>query len=407
MVEYFDGFGGGGTWNSIAYTQMEFAPLMQLASLTGIWGITFLIGWFATLLFEAVTAPAFTWPRRSFLAFVAVVASAWVFGAFRTHPYFQRDGYTVRTAGITYNNAALLKAMYHDAFGAVVDIDEDRLTQNSPELQTLQKGFVRFIENPDSLKFKITYRAMSRQQDSLLALAAQEAEAGARLIVFSEAAFIMPKHMEETFTQRAAAVASRYHIWLVAGVAAIRTGKIETGKPFIENKLMVWGSEGKLIHTFYKNKPVPLVEPSIAGDGAVPVIETPFGRMAISICYDADFPALMRKAGRQRADMLVLPSGDWREIAPYHARMASVRAIENGFSLVRPVSGAHSIVTNSSGAVTGDNNFYAAGGKVFVANVPINTRKTLYANIGDVLPCVCIPVLVALVAYSFVRRRRS
>src|SRR6185436_8809305 len=34
------------TWGSIAYTQYGYLPVMQIAALTGIWGITFAITWF-------------------------------------------------------------------------------------------------------------------------------------------------------------------------------------------------------------------------------------------------------------------------------------------------------------------------------------------------------------------------
>jgi len=36
-----------GTWGATGYTQHGVLPLMQLASVTGVWGIGFLIGWFA------------------------------------------------------------------------------------------------------------------------------------------------------------------------------------------------------------------------------------------------------------------------------------------------------------------------------------------------------------------------
>ena len=39
---------GPATWGSLAYTQYGNLPLMQLAALTGIWGITFLVAWFAS-----------------------------------------------------------------------------------------------------------------------------------------------------------------------------------------------------------------------------------------------------------------------------------------------------------------------------------------------------------------------
>ena len=46
-TEYLVASGPYGSWGSAAYSQYGNLPLLQLLSLTGLWGITFLIGWFA------------------------------------------------------------------------------------------------------------------------------------------------------------------------------------------------------------------------------------------------------------------------------------------------------------------------------------------------------------------------
>lgn len=126
-----------------------------------------------------------------------------------------------------------------------------------------------------------------------------------------------------------------------------------------------------------------MVESSIAGDGKVPVIQTLYGNVAISICYDGDFPTLMQQVSAQRADLLLLPSGDWREVSPYHAQMASVRAIENGVSLLRPVSFAQSIATDRNGRILATRNYYDKGEKVLVAHIPVTRISTIYSIVGD------------------------
>jgi apolipoprotein N-acyltransferase len=147
---------------------------------------------------------------------------------------------------------------------------------------------------------------------------------------------------------------------------------------------------GEIENIFFKNKPVPVVEGSIPGDGEVPVIETAYTRIGISICYDADFPSLLRKAGKQHADIVFLPSGDWKEITPYHADMARVRAIENGFSLVRPVSGATTIACDFKGRIISKKDFYDHGERIMVASVPTRGIVTIYSFIGDSLAYLCV-----------------
>src|SRR5260221_9078734 len=48
------------TWGSIAYTQYGYLPLMQVAAFVGIWGITFLIAWFAST-FDWAWSRGFEW----------------------------------------------------------------------------------------------------------------------------------------------------------------------------------------------------------------------------------------------------------------------------------------------------------------------------------------------------------
>ncbi|HMB21735.1 MAG TPA: hypothetical protein VKP08_02830, partial [Anaerolineales bacterium] len=49
-MDFFSSAGSPfGTFGAAAYSQRGFLPLMQIASVTGLWGITFVISWFAGL----------------------------------------------------------------------------------------------------------------------------------------------------------------------------------------------------------------------------------------------------------------------------------------------------------------------------------------------------------------------
>ncbi len=68
----------------------------------------------------------------------------------------------------------------------------------------------------------------------------------------------------------------------------------------------------------------------VTADTKLRIFETEFGRLAIAICYDVEFPEIARAAARQGAHILVVPSctddrqGFWRVRYCAHAR-----AIEN------------------------------------------------------------------------------
>jgi apolipoprotein N-acyltransferase len=389
VYEYLSSFGGGGTWGSIAYSQVNTLSLMQLASITGLWGISFLVYWFNSLLYFVLSGrEQWTIAKMPAIAFAGALGMVLLYGTIRLNPVFQYTGRTVRVAAITGLNLEPLLSVYQEVFHKPLDVDPNTLTPSSPELAELKKGLAAFIEAP--MKYPESLRALVSYQDSLFVRAAREAEAGAKLICFSEGLMFTVKPVEEDLLRRGKAFAKHHQVRLLLTVGSFLPGKVEFGKKYIENKAIMINEAGKIENVFFKNKPVPVVEGSIAGDGEVPVIATEHGRIATSICYDADFPYLIRKAGEQEADILLLPSGDWREVAPYHADMARVRAIENGFSMVRPVSGATTITCDYNGRVIGRRDFYDDGDRVLVSNVPTNGIATLYSSIGDVFAWGCI-----------------
>lgn len=49
VSEYLASFNPFGTWGSVAYTQYEYLPLLQLLSVGGLYGITFVMGWLASV----------------------------------------------------------------------------------------------------------------------------------------------------------------------------------------------------------------------------------------------------------------------------------------------------------------------------------------------------------------------
>jgi apolipoprotein N-acyltransferase len=397
--EYLSSFGGGGSWSSIAYSQVSHALLIQATSIGGIWVITFSIGWFASLLFWMIEEQ-WKWQslRSPAICFTALMSVIMFYGLVRTSSIFYRKQNSVRVAGLTGNHVPLLQIMYEDTFGKKLWIDENTLTQNSPELAELNKGFAAFVEDPDNKKFISTRLKLEESQNKLLALSRNEALAGSKIVAWSEAAVFTVKGDEEKLLEKGAQLARENRIYFLMTVGSLRPGKIEFGQKFIENKAVLFDPDGNTLNVFFKNRPVPLIEPSLAGNGDVPVIQTPYGKLAISICYDADFPKLMSQLGKKGADILLLPSGDWKEISSYHAQIAIVRAIENGTGLLRPASGAVSIACDYTGNVVAKRNYFDNGDGLIVAYLPTAGTSTFYSIIGDSFAWACIAGVLSIIA---------
>jgi len=405
--EYVTSFGGGGSWSSISYTQVTNSFLIQAVSLGGIWLIAFVIGWFASLIFFLVEQRC-NWQiiRTPAMGFSVLLIALTLFGFAKTNSFFDARRNTVRVAGIATSHVPLLQMMYEDSYGNTVAVVEDDLTQNSAELAELNKGFAAFVEDPYQDRFARTRTKLKECQDSLFNLSRKEAAAGSQIISWSEAAVFTIKAEEGELFKKGKIFAKDNNVYFLMTVASIIPGKIEFGKKFIENKALLFDPEGNIVNVFFKNRPVPLVEPSIPGDGDIPVASTNYGKLAISICYDADFPQLMGQVGRKGADILLLPSGDWKEVSPYHAQMAIVRAIENGTSLLRPVSGAVSIACDYHGNIIAQRSYFDDGERVVVAFLPVEGIRTLYSLVGDSFAWTCIAGLAGLLGLV-VRRHPS
>src|SRR5215467_8746118 len=179
--------------------------------------------------------------------------------------------------------------------------------------------------------------------------------------------------------------------------------------PFVQDAAVVIDPSGTIVATYLKTHLVPVMETSWAapGDGHLPVVATPYGRLSTAICYDADFPSTIRQAGQANVDILLRPTGDWKAMDPLHAQMVTFRAIENGFSLVDQAKDGLSIAVDYEGNVLATSDYFTTTPQVLVASVPVQGVRTIYATIGDLFAWLSIAGLVALIGVALARRRTA
>jgi apolipoprotein N-acyltransferase len=148
-----------------------------------------------------------------------------------------------------------------------------------------------------------------------------------------------------------------------------------------------------------KSKRVP-GEPIAPGSGQVPILDTPYGRIAAVICFDADFPALVRQAGMANADILLVSANDWPAIAKIHADMAVFRAVENGVSLVRASMNGQSLLVTRTGKIVARRDTRAPGGTLLVGTVPARGHVTIYRSIGDLFAWLCLGAIALAAGWA-------
>ena len=103
----------------------------------------------------------------------------------------------------------------------------------------------------------------------------------------------------------------------------------------------------------------------VAPGGAAVVVDTPWGRLGMTICYDLRFPQLYRALAQAGAEILVVPAAFTKVTGEAHWHVLNrARAIENGAVVVSPCAvgevlggGAaygHSLVVSPWGEVLAD-----------------------------------------------------
>jgi apolipoprotein N-acyltransferase len=72
------------TWGNLAYTQMNCLPVIQIAAITGPWGISFIVFLFAAAVAALLSGAGGPWQRRAVAVAVGIVVCAvFVFGKWR------------------------------------------------------------------------------------------------------------------------------------------------------------------------------------------------------------------------------------------------------------------------------------------------------------------------------------
>ena len=385
------------TQTNPAYTQYGNLPLLQLLSVTGLWGITFVMSWLASIVNWAWER-GFTWSRiRGGAALYAgLLALVLLFGGARL-ALFPAQASTVRVAGIS-PSAAMFAAR------------EQHISQLPT--QTLQALFLGRLTPTEHQAFAQVFTQTSTPiNDELFAQSEAQARAGAKIIVWSEGAAGVVQEDETALLARASSFTRTTGTYLDMGVSELLVHPIQTQSLLMPSRTMLDESilidpSGSIVWRYEKTHPVFLGDVSVVpGNGQVPTVLTSYGRLSTVICWDADFPSTPRLAGQAGADILLVPGNDPPADDPYHTQVTTFRAIENGYSLVRQASNSLAISVDYEGHVLSASDYFRTGQQVMVASVPTQGVRTIYATIGDLFAWLSLAGLAVLIGVAFARRR--
>lgn len=345
-ADYLLSLGDSGAASSPAYAQLGLPWMVQIASVAGLWGVTAVIG-----LFAGALAMAFAAKDRTFLLLAAAVLVLNLgYGAWR-----------IETAPQTPKLAVALAA-------------DDTLVP------------LRFKDDEASaLKAAKAYAVAGREL----------ARTNAALIVFPERVAVLRPEWRGAINAEMETLAHIGHAAVVIGFDDRETPRSNAAYYYFPN--------GAPPISYAKRHLVPGLE-SVFEPGKKSFMTSEF--TGVAVCKDMDFPATLRAEAVLQPTLYAVPAWDFGRDGAWHARLAMMRGIENGFAVARAANNGLLSVSDAYGRVIAVKATASGGMVTLRADVARGPGRTLYAEIGDGLAQIALALGLLLVGVAVAARKR-
>jgi apolipoprotein N-acyltransferase len=368
----------GFPWGLVGYAAIDMSQLRQVADLFGVYGLSWL--------FVLCNSTLALLLRRR-LARIAIF-------------------------GLALSTFFLLSAFYYG---------QQALRPNADELPRMKLGLIQGnIEQ--NHKWDRNYRQQTL--DAYRRLSLEAAAQGAELLIWPEAA--TPFYMQDdtvdsrqvlqiprdtgrslllggpSYQQHADQGYSYHNSAFLLGADARLSGRSDKIHlvPFGEYVPL-----GKLL--FFVNKLV-----SGVGDftpGTVKPLAMNGHDLGVLICYEAIFPELARDYVRNGSDLLVNLTNDaWfgRSSAPRQLLdMTRMRAVENRIWIARAANTGISALIAPDGRAYHETALFEPA--AVIGSVELGSRYSLYRQLGDILPAICLLLTAGGLLLWYIRRKKS
>jgi len=346
--EYAMSWGKNGTALNLAYSQMDCMPLLQLASITGLWGISFLVFFFSASIAQMIHLRKFT---RN-LAVPLVIVTLLVLG-----------------------------------FGVV-------RWASTPEGPRVRIGLAASDQRPllgDETKAAALTESYSKAIDELT-------REGAEVIVIPEKIMTTADYRAGSFYRAIQAAAIRNSVLVVAGVD-------QKGEPLKRNLAFAISPSTDLLYE--KHHMVVGWEDGYQPGASTVMLPAPHSSWGIEICKDMDFPPLSRTYGKLGADLMLVPAWDFEIDDWLHGRMAVMRGVESGFAIARSAKQGFMTISDNRGRILFERRSDPSGTAHVIGTLKLYSGQTLYARFGDWFAWLNLAAFIALLAKLSLTVRRS
>jgi apolipoprotein N-acyltransferase len=376
----------GFPWSSIGYSQYKFLSIIQIADITGIYGVSFLI----VAVNEAVAElllirrriremPLFTVSLSiiwvSFL--LLFVSSSLIYGQWRLSQ--ERPGTALRASVIQGN------------------IEQDKKWDPAHQDAVME-----------------TYSGLSLHAVS----------SSPNIIVWPETSVPFFFGTDREYTEKLTLLQNQLNAYLLFGSVLLKEKRQE--RTLLSNSALLIDKTGNVVYVYDKIHLVPFGEyvplqkffffidklvvgigDYIQGDRSE-IAETPFGGFATLICYEVIFPGLVRKFYVKGGDFIVNITNDaWfgKTTGPYqHFSIAVFRAVENRKPLIRAANTGISGFIDSNGRILTKTSLFQQ--TILTTEIKTDSMKSFYTKYGDLFSYFCIVSSILLLANILSRVRR-
>jgi apolipoprotein N-acyltransferase len=341
-----------GSAGSLAYSQLGFLPFLQLASVTGPWGMSFVLLLFSSSL--AIAWHLWSTERRK---------AQWV-GAI---------GIGVAAAVIVLG--AIRLALPEGATARVGLVASD-LKQNK-----------RVVEPGAD-----TERLFGDYEHAAESLTAQGAQA-----------VVIPEKLGVTLEGKLAKTDAILQSLADSSKATVVAGSVHFVGPVKYNSARVY-EPGTAVARYDKEHMLPPYESDLKPGTTLVMLPREKQLWGVAICKDMDFADPARRYAREGAGLLLVPAWDFVVDREWHGHIAVMRGVEGGFSIARAAKGGYLTVSDWKGRILGETRSDAAPFATLLMDVPAEHHWTVYQVLGDWFAWASVALAIAVVARLYLWR---
>lgn len=368
----------GTPWAMLGHSQYRTLPLIQIADICGVFGITFLIVLANVVLYRAlraVSGAGVPYPVKSALVLLILFVATLFYGFSRLNDGTATTGTAVRVAVVQGNIPQDVK--WSPAFRDKTIAIYERLTRDAAkgglDLVVWPESSVPFFfqDEPQQAN-RIKNMARDLSTSVIIGSPAHELRNGRQ--VFLNSAFMITPNGESTGR------CDKIH--LVPFGEYVPLGRFF---PFISKLVVGIGDFSP-------------------GERAVPLVagRTPVGTL---ICAEAVFPEISRAYVNNGARILANITNDaWfgRSSAPYqHLSIAAFRAVETRTPIVRAANTGVSAIIDQNGHISTMTSLFTEGYRT--GEVKPGSGDSIYLKIGDAAAWLCVLLTLGIAGMAWFR----